>query len=104
MVWNGYTVIEMDAHIRERADKFFKDYIDPEYRDCAKGSPSKKRKATGTRCSAAVPVIEQVEVGRALGVRDTFGLTARSEVEHARPQGPAAANSPRGQLGRQGTA
>jgi len=22
----------MDAHIRERADKFFKDYIDPDYR------------------------------------------------------------------------
>lgn len=32
MAWNGYTVIDMDAHIRERADKFFKDYIDPEYR------------------------------------------------------------------------
>ena len=23
MAWNGYTVIDMDAHIRERADKFF---------------------------------------------------------------------------------
>ena len=32
MVWNGYTVIDMDAHNRERADKFFKDYIDPDYR------------------------------------------------------------------------
>ena len=32
MSWNGHTVIDMDAHIRERADKFFKDYIDPEYR------------------------------------------------------------------------
>ena len=32
MAYNGYTVIDMDAHIRERADKFFKDYIDPEYR------------------------------------------------------------------------
>ena len=29
MSWNGHTVIDMDAHIRERADKFFKDYIDP---------------------------------------------------------------------------
>jgi hypothetical protein len=33
MSWNGHTVIDMDAHIRERADKFFKDYIDPEYRE-----------------------------------------------------------------------
>jgi hypothetical protein len=32
MAYNGYTVIDMDAHIRERADKFFKDYIDPDYR------------------------------------------------------------------------
>jgi len=32
MPYNGHTVIDMDAHIRERADKFFKDYIDPEYR------------------------------------------------------------------------
>ena len=27
----GYTVVDMDAHIRERVDKFFKDYIDPEW-------------------------------------------------------------------------
>ena len=32
MAYNGCTVIDMDAHIRERADRFFKDYIDPEHR------------------------------------------------------------------------
>ena len=32
MSWDGHTVIDMDAHIRERADRFDKDTIDPEYR------------------------------------------------------------------------
>jgi hypothetical protein len=27
MSWNGNIVIDMDAHVRERADKFFKDSI-----------------------------------------------------------------------------
>jgi hypothetical protein len=30
MSWNGHTVIDMVAHVHERAAKFFKDYIDPE--------------------------------------------------------------------------
>ena len=32
MSWNGHIVVDMDAHIRERADRFFLDYIDPAYR------------------------------------------------------------------------
>jgi hypothetical protein len=35
MTWNGYTVIDMDAHIRERADKFFKDYTGSRRRSTA---------------------------------------------------------------------
>jgi HEPN domain-containing protein len=33
MSWNGYKVIDMDAHIVERADRLYQDYIDPAYRD-----------------------------------------------------------------------
>jgi len=33
-----YTVIDMDAHIRERADRFYKDYVDPEYRGAYQAS------------------------------------------------------------------
>jgi hypothetical protein len=36
--WSGYTVIDMDAHIRERADRFYKDYVDPEYRGAYQAS------------------------------------------------------------------
>ena len=78
MAWNGHTVVDMDAHIRERADKFFKDYIDPEYRApfnllC---EAIARQEAKGERYAlfgSTTAVIEQIEVGRALGVRDTFG-------------------------------
>ena len=65
----------MDAHIRERADTFFKDYIDPEYREPfnrlfeaiarqeQKGEPYA---LFGSRTA----VIEQIEAGRALGVSE----------------------------------
>ena len=47
------------------------------------------------RCSAArTAIIEQIEAGRALGVRDTFGLTARSEMEHGRIAFPPGRKDP----------
>jgi hypothetical protein len=47
----------MDAHIRERADTFFKDYIDPEYREpfnrlCE--AIARQEQKGRMRCSAAV--------------------------------------------------
>src|SRR5262245_37677985 len=33
MSWNGHPVIDLDAHIVERADRFYGDYIDPAYRE-----------------------------------------------------------------------
>ena len=88
MPYNGCTVIDMDAHIRERADKFFKDYIDPEYRApfnllC---EAIARQEAKGDRYAlfgSTSAVIEKIEAGRALGVGDNFGLTARSEMERA---------------------
>lgn len=32
MSWNGQIVIDMDAHVVERADRFYQDYIDPDSR------------------------------------------------------------------------
>src|SRR4051812_47290954 len=93
MPYNGHTVIDMDAHIRERADKFFKDYIDPEYRApfnllCEAVA---RQEAKGDRYAlfgSTTAVIEKIEAGRALGVRDNFGVTSRSEMEHGRKAFP----------------
>lgn len=87
MAWNGYTVIDMDAHIRERADKFFKDYIDPEYREpfnllCEAIARQEEKGDRYALFGSTTAVVEQIEAGRALGVRDTFGVTRRSEMEH----------------------
>ena len=43
MSWNGRTVVAMDAHIRERADKFFKDYIDPQSNTASLSTASARR-------------------------------------------------------------
>src|SRR3954452_18112588 len=93
MAWNGYTVIDMDAHIRERADKFFKDYIDPEYRApfnllCEAIANQEAKGERYALFGSRSAVIEQIEAGRALGLRDTFGLSGRSEMEHGRVASP----------------
>ena len=33
MSWNGHPVIDLDAHIVERADRFYRDYLDPAYQE-----------------------------------------------------------------------
>jgi hypothetical protein len=86
MSWNGQTVIDMDSHIVERADRFYQDYIDPEYRsayDQLCDAVAKQAKAGGSYSlfGSRASIIEQVETGRPLGVRDTFGLTRRSPME-----------------------
>jgi len=97
--WNGYTVIDMDAHIRERADRFYKDYIDPEYRGAYQQlcEAIAKQEAKGERYSlfgSRNSVIEQIETGRPLGVRDTFGMSRRSEMEHGRIAFPPGRKDP----------
>src|SRR5215471_3002663 len=104
----------MDAHIRERADRFYKDYIDPEYRGAYQQlcEAIAKQEAKGERYSlfgSRNSIVEQIETGRPLGLRDTFGLSRRSEMEHphrlsARSQGSAAADPAGSELGRKGTA
>src|SRR5688572_10386716 len=99
MAYNGCTVIDMDAHIRERADKFFKDYIDPEYRQpfnllCEAIALQEKKGDRYALFGSTSAIIEKIEAGRALGVGDTFGLTARSEMEHGRIAFPPGRKDP----------
>ena len=68
MSWSGYTVIDMDAHIRERADRFYKDYVDPEYRGAYQQlcEAIAKQEAKGESYSlfgSRNSVIEQIETG-----------------------------------------
>jgi len=93
MSWNGQTVIDLDSHIVERADRFYQDYIDPAYRDAYRqlcdgvaqqAKAGQRHSLFGSRNS----VIEPIETGRPLGVRDTFGLTRRSDMEGGRKAFP----------------
>ena len=102
MSWNGEIVIDLDSHIVERADRFYQDYIDPSYREAYQqlcDGVAQQAKA-GNRYSlfgSRTSVIEQIETGRPLGTRDTFGLSRRSDMEGGRrafPPGRADALPP----------
>jgi predicted TIM-barrel fold metal-dependent hydrolase len=89
MSWNGHTVIDLDAHIRERIDRFYGDYIDPAYREpyqrlceaiAAQARAGEPYALVGRRTA----IIEPIETGRPLGARDTFGLSRRSGMERGR--------------------
>ncbi len=99
MSWNGYPVIDLDSHIVERADRFYRDYLDPAYHDAYQqlcDSLAKQAEAGdayslfGSRTS----VIEPIDTGRPLGVRDTFGLTRRSSMEGGRMAFPPGRQDP----------
>jgi hypothetical protein len=56
----------MDAHIRERADTFFKDYIDPEYREpfnrlCEAIARQEQKGEPYALFGSRTAVIEQIE-------------------------------------------
>ena len=99
MGWNGHLVIDMDAHIRERADRFYKDYIDPEYRPqyqllCDAVARQEEKGDRYSLFGSRNSVIEQIETGRPLGERDTYGLSGRSEMEHGRVAFPPGRKDP----------
>jgi len=93
MSWNGELVIDLDSHIVERVDRLYDDYIDPAfreaYRQLAEGIAQQEK--SGRRYSlfgSRDSVIEPIETGRPLGVRDTFGLTQRSSMDGGRKAFP----------------
>ena len=78
---------------------FTKDYIDPEYRGAYQHlcEAVARQQAKGDRYSlfgSRNSVIEQIETGRPLGVRDTYGLSRRSEMEHGRIAFPPGRKDP----------
>jgi len=93
MSWNGETVIDLDSHIVERADRFYQDYIDPAYRGpyqqlCDAVARQAKTENACSLFGSRNSVVEPIETGRPLGVRDTFGLTRRSGMEGGRQAFP----------------
>jgi uncharacterized protein len=89
MSWNGQKVIDLDAHIRERIDRFYQDYIDPAYREpyqhlCEAIAAQAKAGEPYALVGRRTAIIEPIETGRPLGVRDTFGLSHRSGMERGR--------------------
>jgi predicted TIM-barrel fold metal-dependent hydrolase len=79
----------MDAHIVERPATQYKDYIDPAYRPQYQNlcDGIAKQAEAGHRYSlfgSRTSVIEPIESGRPLGVRDTFGLSQRSSMSGGR--------------------
>jgi predicted TIM-barrel fold metal-dependent hydrolase len=93
MSWNGCKVIDMDAHIVERPERMYQEYIDPAYREPYEQLCTAIARQTdaGQRISlfgSRTSIVEPIETGRPLGVRDTFGLTARSRMEGGRKAFP----------------
>jgi len=93
MSWNGELVIDLDSHIVERADRLYGDYIEPAfregYRQLTEGIAQQEK--AGRRYSlfgSRDSVIEPIETGRPLGVRDTFGLSQRSSMSGGRKAFP----------------
>ena len=93
MSWNGWKVIDMDAHIVERPERMYQEYIDPAYREpyAQLCTAIARQTETGQRASlfgSRTSIVEPIETGRPLGVRDTFGLTGRSSMEGGRKAFP----------------
>lgn len=93
MSWNDCRVIDMDAHIVERADRMYQDYIDPAYREAYQElcAGIAKQAEAGHRYSlfgSRTSVVEPIETGRPLGVRDTYGLTQRASMAEGRKAFP----------------
>src|SRR5262245_53019521 len=89
MSWNGHPVIDLDAHIVERADRFYRDYLDPAYLEPYQQlcDAVRRQAEAGNAYSlfgSRTSIVEPVEAGRPLGRRDTFGLTRRSNMEGGR--------------------
>src|SRR5438132_1087588 len=82
MSWNGHPVIDLDSHIVERPDRFYRDYLDPAYRDayqqlCDAVTRQAEAGNAYSLFGSRTSIVEPIETGRPLGRRDTFGLTRR---------------------------
>jgi predicted TIM-barrel fold metal-dependent hydrolase len=79
MSWNGCKVIDIDTHVYEKPEEMYQDYIDPSYKEPYELLRKAIKKQVAERGSYSLfgnrsALIEPVEAGRPLGVRDTFGM------------------------------
>lgn len=80
MSWNGHKVIDMDTHVYERPDRMYGEYMDPAYKEpyqelCKAIEKQAEEGRSYSLFGTSHSIIEPFEAGRALGVRDSFGLS-----------------------------
>ncbi|MFN0073115.1 MAG: amidohydrolase family protein [Chloroflexota bacterium] len=85
MAWNGWKVIDMDAHIQERPAEMFGDYIDPAYREHFQRlklalETNVQRGLTAAVASSRYAVVAPVISDGTLGIPDSFGNVPRETV------------------------
>ena len=85
MAWNGWKVIDMDAHVVERPDEMYGDYIDPAYREKFERlklaiTESIQKGGGGSIASSRHAVLAPIISDNALGDRDAFGLVPREFI------------------------
>ncbi len=105
MSWNGCKVIDMDAHVYEKPERMYRDYMDPKHREpynrlCQAIEKQLAEKKSYSLFGNRSAIIEPFEAGRPLGVSDNFGMagqrgsgkrimkaeTKPAEVEPIRPE------------------
>ncbi|MCZ6789416.1 MAG: amidohydrolase family protein [Chloroflexi bacterium] len=85
MAFNGWTIIDMDSHVREDPASMFGDYIDAEYKEkfdrLKLALDQSKEKGTGGQvASSRTAIVAPIISDNPLGDRDGFGLTGREFI------------------------
>ena len=85
MAWNGWTVVDMDSHVREEPAKIYGDYIDADYRDIFArmklALDTNAEKGVGAAiASSRYAVVAPIVSDNAMGERDGFGLVGREFI------------------------
>ena len=85
MAFNGWTIIDMDSHVREDPASMFGDYIDADYKEKFDRlklalDQSKEMGTGGQIASSRTAIVAPVISDNPLGDRDGFGLTGREFI------------------------
>ena len=85
MAFNGWTIIDMDSHVREDPASMFGDYIDADYKEkfdrLKLALDQSKEKGTGGQvASSRTAIVAPIISDNPLGDRDGFGLTGREFI------------------------
>ena len=85
MAWNGWTVVDMDSHVREEPAWMYGGYIDADYQDkfdrMKLALDTNKEKGVGAAiASSRYAVVAPIVSDNAMGERDGFGLVGREFI------------------------